>query len=361
MPPSPVPYQPSVEIVPQDEPETIKQLIETLLQISDVTFADSRHAFRSVHAKSHGIVEGELEVLPDLPPELAQGLFSKPARYPVVMRLSTIPGDVLEDDVSVPRAVAVKVIGVEGERLPGSENDQTQDFVMADGPAFSAPDAKKFLANLKLLAKTTDKAPKLKKALSRVLRGLESGFETVGGESVLLKTLGGHPANHILGATFFSQAALRYGDYIAKVGLFPASHELRALRDKALPVTEDKDALRHAVRSFFASGDATWELRVQLCTDLNTMPVEDASVRWPEDQSPYRPVARITATRQDTWTEEKVRRVDDGMAFSPWHGVAAHRPLGSVMRVRRETYRASARFRGERNGCPMREPRREPA
>jgi hypothetical protein len=45
------------------------------------------------------------------------------------------------------------------------------------------------------------------------------------------------------------------------------------------------------------------------------------------------------------------------MSFSPWHGLAAHQPLGSVMRARKETYRASAKFRGERNGCPMHEPR----
>jgi hypothetical protein len=30
------------------------------------------------------------------------------------------------------------------------------------------------------------------------------------------------------------------------------------------------------------------------------MPIEDASVRWPEHQSPYRAVARITAGPQDT-------------------------------------------------------------
>jgi hypothetical protein len=87
------------------------------------------------------------------------------------------------------------------------------------------------------------------------------------------------------------------------------------------------------------------------------MPVEDASVKWPEDLSPYRTVARITATSQDTWSSDKVRRVDDRMSFSPWHGLAAHRPLGSVMRARKDTYRASAKFRGERNGCPMYEPR----
>jgi hypothetical protein len=90
------------------------------------------------------------------------------------------------------------------------------------------------------------------------------------------------------------------------------------------------------------------------------MPVEDASVLWSEDQSPYRPVARITAAAQDIWSDGKVRSVDDGMSFSPWHGLAAHRPLGSVMRARKETYLASARYRGERNSCPMREPTQVP-
>src|SRR6202000_1128599 len=115
------------------EAQTIEQLKKTLLEISEITFADSGRAFRSVHAKSHGIIEGELEVLHDLPAELAQGLFSKATRLPVILRLSTIAGDILEDSVSIPRAIAIKVIGTEGDRLPGSETDRTQDFLMADG------------------------------------------------------------------------------------------------------------------------------------------------------------------------------------------------------------------------------------
>ena len=62
--------------------------------INEKTFADGGHALRSVHAKTHGILEGNLEVDTDLPGDLAQGLFAKPGRYPVVMRFSTIPGDI---------------------------------------------------------------------------------------------------------------------------------------------------------------------------------------------------------------------------------------------------------------------------
>jgi hypothetical protein len=361
MPLSPVRYTPEVEQIGPDEDQTIRELADTLLLISEKTFADTGHALRSVHAKSHGIIEAELDVLPGLAPHCAQGLFARSARYPVVMRLSTIAGDILDDAVSIPRGMAIKILDVPGDRLPGSEGDATQDFLMADGPAFSAPNAGKFLASLKLLAKTTDRAQGLKKALSTVLRGVEAAVESVGAESALLKTLGGHRPSHILGEVFYSQAPIRYGDYIAKMSLAPASPELLALRDVMLDIKGDRNALRAAVRQHFATRGGVWDLRAQLCTDLSVMPVEDASVVWPEDGSPYVTVGRITAAPQDTWSDEKIRRVDDGMSFSPWHGIAAHQPLGSVMRARNRTYRAAASFRSERNGCPMHEPTRQSA
>jgi hypothetical protein len=42
--------------------------------------------------------------------------------------------------------------------------------------------------------------------------------------------------------------------------------------------------------------------------------------------SPYVAVGRITMPPQESWSEAKVRARDDGLAFSPWHGIAAHRP-----------------------------------
>jgi hypothetical protein len=48
--------------------------------------------------------------------------------------------------------------------------------------------------------------------------------------------------------------------------------------------------------------------------------------------------------------------VDDQTAFSPWHGIAAHRPLGSIMRVRKAAYEASAQFRARHNGHGIVEP-----
>ncbi len=352
---TPVRFTPSMEVVDADEGATNDGLIEALGKISQTTFDNSGHAIRSVHAKAHGVLHGEIQVLDHLLPELAQGLFSKPGTYPVAMRFSTLPGDILDDSVSTPRGLAVKVMGVEGTRLPGSEGDSTQDFVMVNAPAFSAPTAAKFLGNLKMMAATTDKVEGLKKAISAVNRATESMIEAFGGKSPTLTTMGGQKKTHILGETFYSQVPILYGDFIAKFAVAPI-FSLSLLTDAPVD-TSNPNVLREAVSQYFASHDGEWEFRIQLCTDLETMPIEDATVIWPEEKSPYVPVARLTVKSQDSWSAEGVAAVDESLAFSPWHGLAAHRPLGSVMRARNTTYISSVKFRSEHNRCPIHEPK----
>lgn len=349
----PLPFQPSFEQVPEDEAETTQELLEALQSISETTRADYGFPVRSVHAKAHGLLRGELEVLTDLPPYLAQGAFARPGRLPVVLRFSTTPGDLLDDHVSTPRGLALKVIGVEGERLPGSEGEVTQDFVLVNAKAFNVPTPKAFVSSLKVLAKTTDKAPGLKRAFSKLLRGVESTVEAMVGESAALKNLGGHPITNVLGETYSTLVPLLYGPYFAKVQVVPVSAELVALTGQPVELGDNPDGLRASVSGFFAEHEGVWEVRVQLATDIAFMPVEDASMEWPEELSPFVAVARIVVPQQASWSAEREVEIDQGMAFSPWHGLAAHRPLGGVMRVRKPAYAQSAGFRGV-EGCPVR-------
>ena len=354
---APIPYDPAFETIEANESETAQELLKTLLEISDTTFEDTGLGLRSVHAKSHGLLQGTLTVM-DLAMPLAQGMFAKPrAMYPVLIRLSTSPGDLLDDRVSTPRGFAMKVVGVEGPRLAGSETAVTQDFLLVNGPTFLAPTAKKFLGSLKLLASTTDRVPRLKRAFSTVLQGTEKALEALGGESGTLKGLGGHPETHILGETFFSTVPYLYGLHMAKWQVVPVSPALQVLKDAPVDLTDKPDGLRAAVMDYFAIHGGEWDLRVQLCTDLETMPIEDASVRWPEDQSPFVTVARISVPPQVSWSEERSAELDDGLSFSPWHGLAAHRPLGSINRVRKVAYAGSAGARSSRGRCPVHEPR----
>ena len=81
---------------------------------------------------------------------------------------------------------------------------------------------------------------------------------------------------------------------------------------------------------------------------------------WPENESPYVPVARITALPQDTWSDALRQQVEDRLAFNPWTGLAAHRPLGSIMRARRPAYAAARAYRAENNAVTIDEPTRPP-
>lgn len=355
--PHPVRFDPSVEKIEPDEAETLAGLKKAFHEILETTSTDYGHAVRAVHAKAHGIATGVLTVKENLPPELAQGLFATPGQYEAILRFSTNPGDILDDSIGLPRGLALKILDVHGARLPGSEDATTQDFVMVNGPVFPAPTAKQFLGNLQLLAKTTDRVEGLKKAVSATLRVMEAGLEAVGGESALLKNLGGAGNVHPLGETYYSATPFRYGDHIAKFSLVPVSPTLTRLSGDTINAHNRPDAIRTAVNEVMIEQGGAWELRVQLNTDLEKMPIEDSSVRWDEKQSAYLTVATLTVSPQLSWEHGRSEPVDDALSFSPWHGLAAHQPLGGVNRARRETYLYSADFRGKFNGCPMREPR----
>ncbi|MET3759903.1 catalase family protein [Sphingomonas sp. UYEF23] len=350
---SPIRYRPDVEQPQPDEQTTVTDLNETFDIILERTAEDYGHAVRSVHAKSHGLLEGELTIDSDLPAELAQGLFAQGGRHKVLIRLSTNAGDILPDAIGLPRGLAMKVFDVAGDRLPGSEGT-AQDFVMVNGPVFQAKTAEKFLGNLKLLAKTTDRLEGTKKVVSAALRGVRHAFEAVGAEApAAINSLGGAPNVEPLGETYYSATAFRFGDYIAKFSIAPVAPAMIALTGKEIAIGGREDAIREDVRTEMRTLDAEWEFRVQLCRDLEAQPVEDATVLW---TSPFVRVGTIRAAAQDSWSDAHVQQINEETRFSVWTGIAAHQPLGNINRARRDTYRHSADFRARVNGCPYHEP-----
>jgi hypothetical protein len=352
----PIAYQPNLEQAEDNETAIDAQICENLLHISQTTLKNAGSPLRSVHAKSHGLLFGQLTVPDNLPGTLAQGLFAKPGIYKLIIRLSTTPGDVLRDAISTPRGMAIKILDVEGARVSGSEADTTQDFVLVNGPAFNAPNAAGFLTALKRLAPTTDEMEPGKQLISAVARGAEAVIEAVGGESPTLKSLGGHPETDMLGDSYYFQTPILYGDYIAKIGVFPTAPGLTARTGADVKNNGEPNFLRNLVVDYFLQNAGSWDLRVQLCTNLETMPIEDASVVWPEYESPYVTVGHISVPAQDPWTIDKIAAIDEGLSFTPWHALAAHRPLGAVNRARKSAYEMSAKFRAENQNKAIIEP-----
>lgn len=354
-PSAPVRFRRDVERIHADEQETVRQLNSAFDIILERTAADYGHAVRSVHAKSHGVLDGELTIDAGLPPELAQGLFATPGTHGVLLRLSTNAGDILPDAISLPRGLAMKVLDVPGARLAGSDG-AAQDFIMINGRVFTAPTAEKFLGNLKMLARTTDRLEGTKKIVSAALRGVRGALESIGVEAPAINAIGGAPNLEPLGETYYSVTPFRYGDYIAKFSLKPTSPAMTALSGRIIAVDGREDAIREEVRKEMRGIDAEWEFRVQLCRDLEKQPVEDPTVEWDESLAPFVRVGAVRVAAQDSWDAARVERINERTRFSIWTGIAAHQPLGNVNRARRDTYRHSADFRARVNGCPYHEP-----
>ncbi len=340
-------YSDDVEHVTPGEATVVDDIIVTMTRESQTVAARDGRTVRASHAKSTGLAKGTLDVLPNLPPQLCQGLFAQTGSYPLLMRFAQGPGEVLSDSVSTHRGVSMKILGVEGPKLPG-HSAATQDFVFATGPAFAQSGAQTFLTAIKGVQKGTGLPEAVKQAVSSTSRVANAALNTVGADSATLGFFG-HTKRNPLSDAYFSQAALRYGDYVAKMALFPVSPALTALIDQTIDTGSDPDAFRHAVTDYLRTQDAEFELRVQLCTDLDAMPVEDASVPWPEDQSPYVAVARITLPAQDAYSPGRQAFFDNVLSFQPAHSLAAHRPLGSLMRARLATYQALSSYRHQQN------------
>ncbi|WP_312224147.1 catalase family protein [Rhizobium rhizoryzae] len=354
---SPIHFSSDLETINDDEQETIAGLNQQFDVIMQKTAEDYGHAVRSVHAKSHGIIEAEMTIADGLPPELAQGMFATPGVHKVFLRLSTNAGDILPDAVSLPRGLAMKVLDVEGPRLPDAEGS-TQDFIMVNGPVFQAPNAKKFLSSLKLLAKTTNRMEGTKTVMSSVLQTVNKGLEAVGVASPTIQSLGGGPNSDPLGETYFSVTPFRYGDYVAKFKLKPISPDLTKRTDTLIDASVQENAIRETVQAEMQETHGVWEFQVQLCRNLEQQPIEDPTVEWKEEDAPFVTVATVTAMPQDSWSDANVQKVDEEMRFSVWTGLEAHQPLGNINRARKDTYRHSAEFRARFNGCPFHEPSR---
>ena len=70
---TPLRYDSSFEHVADDEAETIQAIVDTMHAITAKTLDDSGHANRSVHAKAHALLTGEMTVRSDLPAPLRAG------------------------------------------------------------------------------------------------------------------------------------------------------------------------------------------------------------------------------------------------------------------------------------------------
>lgn len=335
----------------------IARIIEKLHRANERVYRHYGRALRDAHAKSHAILRGEFTVYDSLPPELSQGMFAAAATYPVVSRYSSTAGVIRSDQVRGVHGLAIKVIDVAGERCLADDTSATQDFLLVTHKEFPFKDVSDYLKNgmplAGLLVKLTDRQLA---SVIRLLRIAKPAMGWVGVSLPLPMQVFIAPNDNMLGMMFYSAAPIRWGQYVAKFKVVPFSDNVKRMAEKPLSPIAGPEAYREMMVDFFSSEAAEYELCAQLCTDLGTMPIEDATVEWPETRSPYVPVAKLTYPKQNPYTDERQYFGDEVLAFNSWRGLNAHRPLGPINRMKLRVYDASSQFRHQKNRVQSLEP-----
>ncbi|WP_260961747.1 catalase family protein [Pseudomonas citri] len=318
-----------------------QDIIQTAIRIVDQHREGTRY-LRDAHAKAHGCVMAEVQVLNDLPTALRQGVFAEPGKvWQATMRLSNGNAYPQFDSLRDARGMALKLLNVPGQQLLADRQSQgEQDFVMFNHPNFFVSDVAEYRQNVAAQADG--------KKVMAFFPSLDPRSWQIRHLFVALATLSPPPASPTQ-TTYFSVSPYKFGEANAKFRVAPDP-------DSCPPYTlpaQNQDLpnfLRSALNQQLSTDrvPACFVLQVQRQDPAKYMPIEDTSIEWQESDAPFETVARIKVPAQDFDTP-KLNLACDNQSFNPWFGIEAHRPIGGINRLRKAVYEAVSDYRHSRN------------
>ncbi len=322
------------------EDRAIAEILQIIKDKLRQQFPDGKGPMRrDAHPKHHGVVRAELVVEPDLPAELAVGVFRTPRSYPAWVRFSNGSGVVQADHMRDGRGLAIKLMDVEGPKLLDDEK-RTQDFLFINHDVFAVKDAADYVELFRIIER--DGVPtKFFLSANPFKWHLK---ELANANKIRVQV------SNMLTLQYWTMTPYLMGDTPAKFSMRP---HVRA--NTGAPANAAPDYLRDVMVEHLGRESVAYDFIVQLQADARTMPVEDPRIRWEPGQAPFRKVATLHIPAQAFASAAQQQFAED-LSYSPWHSVPEHQPLGGVNRCRRIIYRAISEFRHQANGRTVFEP-----
>lgn len=314
---------------PPDEAARLEELARALAAMQQGVSA-KLGVGRALHRKPQGMLAARLDVSGAGPTWTQHGVFATARAFDVVCRLSNASALLQPDAVKDIRGFAFKILGVDGEGALGGRVT-SQDFLCINQETFGLKDAGDFIH----LAIAAAKGPGA--LLGQLWKS--QGFGMFAGLKKLGATIN-RPFKGFLVETFSTTLPVACGPYAARLRLVP-----RAPSTSSTPVP---GSFENDVKTRLAGADVVFDVQLQPFVDEARTPIEDASVAWDERASPWTTVGTLTVLRQsldDDAARARTAQFESGR-FDPWNALAAHRPLGHIMRARKAAYFASQQARG---------------
>jgi hypothetical protein len=372
MKPNFVRYSPDVERIEPNFERTLQQVLDDMKQHmrGSLKTEGIGRVVRNAHAKGYGLARGDFEIVSGIPKEYAQGIYAKPGRHEAMVRFSNGTNHVGSDRFLGPIVgIGLKIFGIEGKTLLEDEPDShTFDYALINHPVFFVNTLAHYVFIQALFADVgtappANQSPKEKQAeFHRLLYNFVTGKGTLPPEEWAWEELGvflqltQHKYNNLLLSPYWTMGAVRHGDYIAKVRVAPVQSYADRVVLRALDPNSAQEVFRPALVAELRERPYEFDFQVQLCADLDQMPVDKTTVLWPESLSPYVTVAKLRLPQQDIGGEDNFEKMDK-TSMAAWRVTEEHRPLGSIMRSRKEAYRQSSILRHQVNHQERKEPK----
>jgi hypothetical protein len=361
-----VKYTPAIEQADPDFDKNLQTVITATKKYieNSVKSEGLNRAVRDAHAKGYGLARAVVEILGGLAPEYAQGIYALPGRHEAMIRFSNGSAHAGADArLGNPVGMGLKLFGIDGQTLLEDEPDShTFDYALINAPIFFCNTVEHYLFIQQLFLHAGAYFRRGKQGLHQFFHDWVTGMGTLAPEDWAWDELGAllsvarvQPVNLLL-STYWTMGAVRHGEYVAKVRVAPAKESAQKVARRLLDPTSAPDIYRPALVAELQERPYEFELQVQLCVDLEKMPVEDMTVEWPEALSPFVTVAKVRLPQQDISGEDNLEQMD-ATSMTPWRCTEEHRPLGNIMRARKEVYRQSSILRHKLNQQIRREPK----
>ena len=313
-------------------------------KISEI--AETKNGFpyrRDAHAKATGCLRATFSINGDIPERYQHSIFAEPGKeYQAWIRYSNGDMEVQADKKPDARGMAVKVMGVGDDKIaPEFGGPATHDLIMTNTAAFFHRNIYDYVEDMEFLAKLQRTRwfvsffpPRLHpKQLYRAVQTVSSKIDTP------------------LQPQYFSMLPYQLGTTDIKFSAKPCS----GMTFDQKPSMDDYDYLTIMMKDKLATEGACFDFMVQEKIPGVHMPLDDATVIWSEEKSPFIPVARINIPPQNFQSEEQ-NTFCENLSMNPWHAVGDWQPKGSLSRARRLVYAAVSEYRHKKNDAQVFQP-----
>lgn len=294
---------------------------------------------RDAHPKCLGLLKAYFIVDKNLPLQYREGIFNKDS-YKAFIRVSNSNPKVKSDKYKDIRGFSIKLLDVYGEKCIKNEKF-TQDFLLISMKTMP-------IGTLKLMYDALYYTRKPRSIKPIVFVGKLIKDKNINIFTDIIKNIK-HDTSP-LDINYYSTTPYMFGNRIVKYRIIP-----RSMYKSKLPRKLTDNYLTENMQNHLDKEEAVFDFMIQFYINDIYTPINDASIEWEEDKSPFIKLGEIRIPKQ-IFTTKKRFELAEKMSFSPGHSLLCHKPIGDINEGRVKIYEEMSKYRHYRNKEELYEP-----